>query len=170
MNRRAAPNGAPQEAPSFRTIITQLAPLVLLFFFTFMSAIPNIFSTPPTPDPNYSFSPSNRFNIERHTNNLNIRYHVNSVEFSSHPIAVDLAAAQKTNSQAKLLDKFERTVERQYTTSLYHSCQREMDRKERRKEAKSGFLGIGADLDAIKRIDEEKVESCEELRRLGILS
>lgn len=108
--------------------------------------------------------------MERHTNGLNIRYHVNSAEFSSHPIASDMATAQKTNSRAKLLDKFERSVERQHTTNLYHVCQREMDRKERRKEAKSGFLGIGADWEAIKRIDEEKVESCEELRRLGVLS
>jgi len=151
-------------------MLTQLAPLLILFLFTFLSAIPNIFGTAPTPDPRYAFTPSPRYNVERHTGGLNIRYHVNSAEFSTHPIATDLAQAQQSKSRSSLLDKFERTVERVYTQELYGICQREMERKERRKEQKSGFLGIGADWDAIKRIDAEKVESCEELRRLGVIA
>ena len=161
--RRQAADGTP------RSILVQLAPIILLFLFTFLSAMPNLFSTPPTPDPRFSFTPSPRFNMERQTGNLNVKYHVNYAEFSNHPIAADVAKAQQAKSRSSLLDKFDRTVEKSYTQELYSMCQRGMDIKARKKELKSGFLGIGADWDAIKKIDEEKIESCDELRRLGFL-
>ncbi|TDL23590.1 DnaJ-domain-containing protein [Rickenella mellea] len=165
--RRAGTQQAADNSP--RSMLLQLAPILILFLFTFLSAIPNIFGPSSTPDPRYSFTPSSRYNVERRTGGLSVKYHVNQAEFSAHPIASDLAAAQQTKSRSKLLEKFEGNVERVYTQQLYNVCQREMERKERRKEQKSGFLGIGADWDAIKRIDEEKVESCDELRRLGVI-
>lgn len=166
--RRGAQNQGAEASP--RSILMQLAPIILLFIFTFLSAVPNLFSTPPIPDPRFSFSPSARYNMERHTSDMNVRYHVNAGEFSTHPIATDLARAKQTKTRSNLLDKFDRTVERSYTQELYNLCQRGLDIKSRRKEQKSGFLGIGADWEAIKKIDEEKIESCEELRRLGLLT
>ena len=85
-----------------------------------------------------------------------------------HPIGVELGQTKGT-AKSPLLEEFERVVERSYKEQLYTVCQRDMERKQRRKEQKMGFLGLGADWDAIKKIDEEKVESCEELRRMGVL-
>ena len=165
--RRPAAADAQEGETSLRTILVQLAPILLLFFFTIMSALPNMFGPSSTPDPRYSFNPTQRFGAERHTNNLNIRYHVNAREFGEHPIGVDVQRAEKANTYSPLLRNFERTVERQYVNQLYGVCQRRMEDKQRRREQKSGFFGIGADLEAIKRIDAEVIESCEELKRLG---
>lgn len=162
--------GQQQGEQSIRSVLTQLIPILLLFAFTILSAVPNIFSTPPTPDPRFSFAPSTRYSQQRQTNNLGVQYHVNPNEFSAHPIASSIATAEAQKQRSPLLDRFENTVERTYTRQLYNDCQLGMDRKQRRKEAKSGFLGIGADWDAIKKIDEEKVQSCEELRRFGLLT
>lgn len=94
---------------------------------------------------------------------------MNAREFSNHPIGVEVAQVKNTKTKTTLLEKFEQNVETQYKEQLYMVCQRDRERKERRKEQKMGFLGIGADWDAIKQIDAERIESCEELRRLGVL-
>lgn len=39
----------------------------------------------------------------------------------------------------------------------------ERDQRERKVEANSGWLGVGADWEAIRRIKKEKLESCETL-------
>ena len=143
--------------------------ILLLFFFTIMSALPNMFGPLSTPDPRFSFTQSSRYNIERQTNNLNIRYHVNPREFNEHPIGVDIARADKENAQSPLLRNFERTVERTYVNQLYGMCQRQREDRQRRREQKTGIFGIAADWEAIKKIDAEVLESCEELKRLGQL-
>jgi len=157
-----------QADASPRTMIMQLAPLFILFLFTFLSAIPNIFGPSPTPDPSYSFSQTSRYSLARNTGALKVNYFVNPTEFSAHPIAVEMAEAQNTNGRAARLDRFERHIEQTYKEHLYVQCQRDEDRRQRRKEQKMGFLGIGADMEAIKAINAEKYESCEELKRLGI--
>jgi len=99
---------------------------------------------------------------------LGIKYHVNNVEFANHPlIAADLAAS--SSGRGKSLSKFESTVEHVYTQDIYAQCQRGLEWKERRKEREIGFLGIGTDWEKVKEIEKETVESCEELRRLGII-
>ena len=60
-------------------------------------------------------------------------------------------------------------MERVYTQELYGQCQRGIERRERKKNAEIGFLGIGADWNRVKEIEREPVESCEELKKLGIL-
>ncbi|KAI0788714.1 hypothetical protein C8Q75DRAFT_733991 [Abortiporus biennis] len=154
-----------------RSIFMQLLPLILLFAFSFINMIPNLFSSSPTPDPRFSFSPSARFNVERHTNGLNVKYHVNAAEFSGHPIAAELARSGKDDKKqlGPELKRFEGNVERAYTQALYSDCQTGMDRKERKKDAEVGFFGIGTDWEKVKLIDAEPIESCEELRRLGFL-
>ncbi|KAI5120372.1 hypothetical protein M0805_006894 [Coniferiporia weirii] len=162
-------NAQPQQQGemSLRTMLAQLAPLIILFLFTFLSAVPNIFSTPRTPDPSYSFTPSTRFSVGRETTSLNVKYFVNQAEFSVHPISEELAQkADKADARSSLLDRFERSVEQNYNERVYMLCQRDQERQQRRKEQKMGFLGIGSDWDAIKAINEEKLESCEEYRRL----
>lgn len=153
---------------SLRTVLTQLAPLILLFVFTFLSAVPNLFTSSGTPDPRYSFTPSTRFNTERQTPNLNVNYFVNKAEFETHPISEELAkvANGKGDGRTSLLNRFDRNVEQTYKEQIYMSCQRDQERQQRRKEQKMGFLGIGADLEGIKAIEAEKIPSCEELKRL----
>lgn len=129
--------------------------------------------------------------MERQTGNLGVKYHVNSAEFMSHPVigpelardSVDLGKIQKTNGKAgkedvkerkqkrgAALTKFESSVERIYTQDLYGQCQRGIDRKERLREQEVGLFGIGTDWEKVKKIEQEVVESCEELKRLGVLA
>ena len=68
------------------------------------------------------------------------------------------------------MQKFEGKVERVYTQELYAACRTAIDSKERRKDREIGLFGLGTDWEKVKRIDEEPVESCNELKRLGVLS
>jgi DnaJ family protein B protein 12 len=105
---------------------------------------------------------------------MGIRYHVNKQEFSAHPqIAADVAAASIAGvvhgKRGPALRRFEDVVERVYTQDLYNQCKRATEWKERRKEAEVGLFGIGTDWEKVRAIDTEVVESCEELKRLGLL-
>ncbi|TFY58810.1 hypothetical protein EVG20_g8012, partial [Dentipellis fragilis] len=146
------------------------------------SALPNLFGTAPTPDPRFSFSPSPRFNAERHTSGLGVKYHVNSAEFTGHPIYAEIkraavAAGQEgavtTPNAGKVfspaLKRFEDGVDRAYTQELYSLCQRGLDAKQRRKDQAIGIFGFGVDWDQVRAIEAEKVEACERLRALGLL-
>jgi DnaJ homolog subfamily B member 12 len=151
-------------------MLISLLPLIILFAFSLLSALPNIFTQPSIPDPRFSFAPDRRFNTERQTSGLKIRYHVNNAEFSQHPqIAADLAA-QGSGRTSGVLRRFEGNVERIYTQELYTQCQRGVERRERRKNAEIGLLGIGTDWERVKVIEQEPVESCEELKRLRVLA
>ena len=158
---------AAQENAQPRSIFMQLLPIFILFGFTFLNALPSLFSSPPTPDPHFSFSRSPRYNVERSTSGLGIKYHVNGAEFSGHPIAAELAKNGKQPHPS--LQRFESTIERAYTQDLYTKCQRGVDRKERAKSQEVGLFGIGTDWQKVQKIDAEKIESCEELRRMGLL-
>ncbi|KAF8634578.1 hypothetical protein AX17_004168 [Amanita inopinata Kibby_2008] len=171
MGRQGRPRNAP--ANDTRSIFFQLLPLIILFGFSLLSALPNLFSTPPVPDPSYTFQGTARYNVERQTTPLGIRYYVNAAEFSKHPaIGAELAREKADNAKRQrgpATVKFEGLVERAYTQDLYVRCQRGVDRRERRKEAEVGIFGIGTDWEKVRRIEQEKVESCEELKRLGFL-
>jgi len=75
----------------------------------------------------------------------------------------------KGKHRGPALKKFEDTVERVYTQDLYAQCQRGVDRKQRAKDAEFGIFGIGVDWDEVKKIENEVIVSCEELKRLGLL-
>lgn len=150
-----------------RSIFLQLLPLFLLFGFSLLNVIPSLFTTAPTPDPRFSFSQSPRYGVERTTNGLGIKYHVNAAEFSGHPIAAEIARNGKKSGPE--LTRFEKAIERVYTQDLYAQCQRGVDRKERLKNQEVGLFGIGTDWDKVKRIDEEPIASCDELRRFGLI-
>lgn len=165
---RPRPQQQPQEPATPRSIFIQLLPLILLFVFSFLSAVPNLFVTPPVPDPHFSFQGSSRFNVERTTKALGVHYHVNSAEFSSHPIAAEIARTDKSQSLPALA-RFEDKVDQAFTQAKYSECQRGLDSKQRRKEQASGFFGIGADWEKVKQIEAETVESCETLKRLRLL-
>ncbi|KAI0040961.1 DnaJ-domain-containing protein [Auriscalpium vulgare] len=163
----------PQQPATPRSAFTQLLPLIILFALSLLSALPNLFSAPSVPDPRFAFSPSMRFNVERHTHGLGVAYHVNAAEFSGHPIAAELARiAKDTPKQAQpppALRRFEDNVDRAYTQETYAQCQRGMDSKRTRRDNALGFLGLGADWEKVKQIEAEKVESCETLKKMGLL-
>ncbi|KAJ3511116.1 hypothetical protein NLJ89_g4283 [Agrocybe chaxingu] len=75
----------------------------------------------------------------------------------------------KGKQRGPALTKFEDSVDRVYTQDLYAQCQRGVDRKERAKEAEMGIFGIGTDWEKVRKIESEVIESCEELKRLGLL-
>ncbi|KAG6890317.1 hypothetical protein C0995_009523 [Termitomyces sp. Mi166 len=132
----------------------------------------------PVPDPRFSFQPSARYNLARQTGEIGVQYHVNKAEFLGHPtIGAELAregdSGQSSGKSAKrgpAVTKFERTVDQAYTQDLYVQCQRGMDRKERAKEQEVGLFGIGTDWEKVRAIEKEVIESCEELKRLGVLN
>lgn len=155
-----------QQQAEPRSIFMQLLPLLVLFGFSLLSALPSLLSTPATPDPRFSFSQSKSYNVERTTNGMGVKYHVNAAEFSGHPIAAELA---RNSGPGPGFKRFESSVERAYTQDLYAQCQRGVDRKERLKNEEVGLFGIGTDWDKVRRIDAEPVESCEKLRTLGLL-
>jgi len=75
----------------------------------------------------------------------------------------------KGKKRGPALRNFEDTVEKVYTQDLYTQCRHGVDQKERKIEAERGIFGIGTDWDKVERIKQEKIPSCEELRRLGLL-
>ncbi|KZV61132.1 DnaJ-domain-containing protein [Peniophora sp. CONT] len=166
--RTARPQAAPQrdEPLTTRQILTNLLPIILLFAFSFLSALPSLFSTPAHPDPRFSFSPSNRYDVPRNTRGLGVAYHVNSAEFSAHP-SIGAEVARGTPGPA--LSRFEEAVDRAFTEDKYAHCRRGMESKRRRREAEEGIFGLGADWNKIRSIDQEKVEACEVLKSMGLL-
>ena len=130
-----------------------------------------MFSTPPVPDPRFSFETSTRFNLKRTTQTLGINYHVNSAEFSRHPIAAEIARSGQSDGPHHMpaLRRFEDNVDQAFTRETYEVCQRGLDSKQRRKDQALGFFGIGADWEKVKQIEVETVESCETLKRMGLI-
>lgn len=160
-------------------------------------------STPPTPDPRYSFTSSQRYDVGMKTGGLGVSYYVNGQEILGHTAigpelkaeGVTLGNIKKVSSEGLVADaepeeqktqrtqkkdkrfkhstpalsRFEATVERVYTQELYTMCQRGMEQKERRKEQEVGVFGIGTDWNKVRRIEAEKVESCDKLRELGVI-
>ena len=155
-----------QGAGGTRGLLMQLAPILILFLFSLLSALPNILSTPPTPDPRYTFTPSTRYNTERTTAPLGVKYHVNSQEFMSHPIAAEIA--RDNTRRGPQLSRFEDNVEKAFTRDLIVQCQVAIDRKNRRKEDLIGIFGIGTDWEKVRAIDREPLEACDRLKQFGI--
>lgn len=164
--RRQQQQQQPQGAGGTRGLLIQLSPILILFLFSILSALPNIFATPPTPEPKFAFTPSARYNTERATGPLGIKYHVNSQEFMSHPIAAEIAR-DDTKRGPQLL-RFEDGIERVFTRNLITQCQFAIDRKHRRKEELIGLFGIGTDWEKVREIEKEPMEACEWLKQLGI--
>ncbi|KZT20087.1 DnaJ-domain-containing protein [Neolentinus lepideus HHB14362 ss-1] len=156
------------EQPRAGSAFIQLLPILVLFFFSFLSALPKLFSAPEIPDPRFSFIPTMQYNIQRTTHGYNVNYYVNQREFSKHPIADEIARIGET-SLGPGLSKFEKGIEKIYVQNLYDQCQRGMDRKHQRKEAEVGFFGIRTDWEKVRQIDQEKIEECDRLREMGLL-
>jgi len=71
-------------------------PYLILFGFSLLSALPNLFSTPPVPDPRFSLK-LHAIQLKRTTQALGVQYHVNSAEFSRHPVAAEIARSGQSD-------------------------------------------------------------------------
>ncbi|KAJ7623172.1 hypothetical protein FB45DRAFT_837172 [Roridomyces roridus] len=166
-----------------RSTLLQLLPLIVLFGISLLSALPNLFSTPPVPDPRFSWTGTSRYSTERQTGGMGVKYHVDPHEVMRHPvIGAELAregidwrkltavkdTADKQQRPGPALASFELNVDRTYTQKLYHECHAGLDRKTQAKEREIGIFGIGTDWDKVQRIEAERVEACEELKSRGI--
>ncbi|THV02466.1 DnaJ-domain-containing protein [Dendrothele bispora CBS 962.96] len=171
------PRAAAQENQAEpRSILIQLLPLLILFGISLLSALPNLFATPPVPDPRFSFEASSRYDTARHTAARGVNYHTNAVEVLNHPIigaefrrqGVDMKKykAEDIKSGPELA-KFEASVERTYVNDIYAQCRRALDRKERLRDAEVGLFGIGTDWEKVKQIENEVIPSCVEFEKLN---
>ncbi|KAK0466992.1 uncharacterized protein EV420DRAFT_1506584 [Desarmillaria tabescens] len=162
-----------QEAAEPRSLLVQLLPLFILFGFSILSALPNLFSSPPIPDPRYSFVGGSRYSVERETADLGVKYYVNPGEWTSHPVVGPEVARQKSSASSSNAErgpavaKFERSVDTAYTERVYSECRRGLDQKDRAKEAEIGLFGFGTDWEKVKKIESEVIESCVEFERLN---
>jgi len=168
-----------------RSSLVQLLPLILLFGFSLLSALPNLFTTPPVPDPRFSWTRTHHYSTERQTGGMGVKYHVDANEVMRHPVigaelarenidwrkltAVKDSPDSKPHQPGPALAKFESTIDKTYTQKLYTECQAGHDRKMRAKDNEVGLFGIGTDWQKVERIEKEVVPSCEELKRLGLL-
>ena len=82
---------------------------------------------------------------------------------------LDVRRAPEDHARGPALRRFESNVENSWVKEVYAQCQRSVDLKERRKEREIGLFGIGTDWEKVRQIESEKIESCEELRRLGVI-
>ena len=155
--QRAGPRRQ-QAEPQNAGILLQLLPLLVLGLFSLLAYAPTLFSTP---DPSFTWSPSTNFRTQRMTETYHIPYYVNDHQFNTHPFVTG-------ESSKKDLAGFERRVENAYKQTMYSDCERKKEYQERRLAATRGFLGIGGDEEAAKRIQAEVYESCENLKPFGI--
>lgn len=79
------------------------------------------------------------------------------------------AGKQPKEKRGPSLAQFESGVDMTWKQDMYSQCQRGLDRKERAKEAEIGIFGFGTDWEKVKQLENQVVESCEELRRRGII-
>ncbi|GJJ11306.1 hypothetical protein Clacol_005538 [Clathrus columnatus] len=155
------------------SLILQLAPLLFFFFFSLASNFSSLFSTPAPAHPSYAFFPQEPYTTPRVTSTLSIPYYVSQSEFVKHPIWVSIPESLRDKPQpgsvSRPLMQFERIIEQTWKNQMVRLCEAEIGQRERKIEAKSGFLGFGADWDAVKRIRDEKLDSCEMLKSKGIV-
>lgn len=174
-NARRAGGGGTAQDNTPRSLFVQLLPLIILFGFSLLSALPSLFSTPPVPDPHFSFHNTARYSTQRQTVRLGVPYFVNQGEFQKHPvIGAELAregnkVTSSSTARGPALQKFEEKVDHVYTQDLYVRCQRGVDQKNRLKENEIGLFGIGTDWAKVKKIEEERIEECDKLKSLGII-
>ncbi|KAG8908640.1 hypothetical protein FRB99_004928 [Tulasnella sp. 403] len=159
-----------------RATLIQLAPLLIFFLFSILSSFPDMLSTASHP-PSFSFTPTTLYTHERVTSRLKVPYYVQPDSFHSHKIWDSLPSEKRMDpgSTTPKVRIFEHDVERTYINSLRHTCQRQLDDRDRRIQEEFGIFGIGADREKIKAIRAETFDSFHisyqaQMRNLSILS
>lgn len=101
--------------------ITALLPLIILAAFALISFLPTLFFDN-TPDPQYSFLSSQKFDASRNTWQRGIQYYVNRDEFEKSKIWQSVPEEKRNRPDAAMysptLRGFERGIENYYINDL----------------------------------------------------
>ena len=138
-----------------------------------------LFAERVVPDPGFQFYRSTAYDHERTTTSTDIigrsypvrggvAYFVNTGQWMVHPVLKSAAPTPDEDAYRRALARFELKVEKRYLELRYDMCARAIERRERAIDAKRGVFGIGADWEGIKKLKEEKIEACEEVKRWGV--
>ena len=178
--RRQAADDQPRQPATLKTTLLQLLPIILFFVMSFGGSIWNaLFAEHVVPDPVFNFYHSTAFNHERTTTPTSIvgrsypvrggvTYFVNKGQWVKHPGLSSAMPTPDEDTDRRALARFELKVEKRYLELRYDACARAIERRERAIDVKRGLFGIGADWDGIKKLKEERIEACEEVKRWGL--
>ncbi|ORY29134.1 hypothetical protein BCR39DRAFT_532765 [Naematelia encephala] len=166
--RRAAAGTEEQTSP-----LVALLPLLVLFLFAFISIVPTFFSETPIPEPAFSWSPSETYDLDRHTYARGVEYWVNTNDWNESPLWKTVPEERRARKDAALyspkVKAFERNVENYYIRHLQNECEDFNALKQQRISSEAGIFGIGADYDKIRAIRAEKSPACEQLKNWGLM-
>ncbi|KAK0549026.1 Chaperone protein dnaJ [Tilletia horrida] len=157
--RGGGAQGQRERTPENANILIQLLPILVIGLFTLLTALPSLFQVS---DPKYAFTPTGPYRTQRFTPKHTVSYYVDQNSFSRHPF---VTGESQSNGG---LNGFERRVERSWVNHLEDDCSRRREIQDRRYQQELGFFGIGADMDAARRIRAERYESCDRLRDFGV--
>jgi DnaJ family protein B protein 12 len=132
-----------------------------------------------TPDPKYSFVKSSHYSYERVTGGVSVHYFVNPTQFAVHPIyttshptggdttKTPVVMRSSGSSASPTMRRFEKGIEERWVNWKYGECVKGKERLARKVDAMTGLFGIGTDWEAVRKLQKEQIESCEELRSKG---
>ncbi|KZP01454.1 DnaJ-domain-containing protein [Calocera viscosa TUFC12733] len=164
---RGRPRGQQAAPNDTGSMFKQLLPLLIVILFSLLTSLPSLLGSFQTPDPSFSFQPTQYFDQERYTLSRNVPYYVNTRQFTKHPIwdsiPVDRRQEVRAGKASSKLKTFEGHVESSYASVLQNQCRREEDYREQRIQSEIGLFGIGTNWQAVERIRGEKLPSCEKL-------
>lgn len=178
--RRQPANDQPRQPATLKSTLLQLLPIIVFFLMSFGGSIWNLlFAERVIPDPTFHFYRSTAYDRERNTTPTDIigrshlvrggvTYFVNTGQWMEHPVLRSAVSIPDEDTYRRALARFELKVEKRYLELRYDMCARAIERRERAIDAKRGVFGIGADWEGIKKLKEEKVEACEEVKRWGV--
>ncbi|EGV65373.1 DUF1977-domain-containing protein, partial [Yamadazyma tenuis ATCC 10573] len=147
--RQSQPRADPEAATDLLTNLKQLLPILL---FVLISVIPTLFAEPSVPD--YSFTPSTKFNSQRTTPTLNIPFYVND-QF-----------IQKKSYTDKQMKTFDYKIETSFIQDKRTKCSREqMIRNQLFEEAQGWF---STDQRKLERAQNYPMPNCEVLKQYNL--
>jgi len=138
-----------------------------------------LFAERVVPDPTFHFYRSTAYDHERTTISTNIigrsypvrggvTYFVNKGQWMAHPTLRSAVPTPDEDTDRRTLARFELKVEKLYLELRYDMCARAIERRQRTIDVKRGVFGFGADWEGIKKLKEERIEACEEVKQWGV--
>ena len=86
----------------------------------------------------------------------------------AHPTLRSAVPTPDEDTDRRTLARFELKVEKLYLELRYDMCARAIERRQRTIDVKRGVFGFGADWEGIKKLKEERIEACEEVKQWGV--
>lgn len=165
----AHPRAAEDMGPS--SPLMAFLPILLLGAFVLFSLLPTLFGDN-TPDPGYTFRPTTRHNVERHTLPHNVGYYVNQAEWEASKVWQSVPEQYRQRKDAakfsSKLKNFEFSVEQTQIQYLQAECRAFDNARHRKIAEEAGVFGWGADYDKIRDLRAQTHPACEQLRKWGV--